>query len=387
VNVDGCRIDWGKDKPTQDEWNRLGSSGGESQHIQQKNKARAAYAAGLIPVPEGRWPANLILDAEAGAVLDGQAGDRPTGAGGITRSHPKENGRFGSHVERKTIGYGDTGGASRFFMQAGGLLSSAETIMEAWIPSLANTADIHSSLSKSAVDSALRDAVISASLAGSLSSEWKGHTTAATPIESRRLCVTAIMAILIIDGRYSPASLPTKPTEKHGLVSGVETNALTGTTTITVSHWKSDGSADPVMFSITPPSTALGEVASRFRYCPKASKADRDEGLEGFEASVTTFAAGTRLRNNGDGTPRNQLPSNRNNHPTVKPTDLMRWLCRLVTPTGGTVLDPFTGSGSTGKAARLEGFNFIGIEREPEYADIARARIAAIEPTLIGGLA
>ncbi len=62
-------------------------------------------------------------------------------------------------------------------------------------------------------------------------------------------------------------------------------------------------------------------------------------------------------------------------HPTQKPEDLMRWLCRLVTPTGGTVLDPFTGSGSTGKAARMEGFGFIGIEREPEYAEIARARI------------
>jgi DNA modification methylase len=67
----------------------------------------------------------------------------------------------------------------------------------------------------------------------------------------------------------------------------------------------------------------------------------------------------------------------KNTHPTVKPTDLMRYLCRLVTPPGGTVLDPFAGSGSTGKAAALEGFRFIGIEREAEYVEIARARIAA----------
>jgi len=66
-----------------------------------------------------------------------------------------------------------------------------------------------------------------------------------------------------------------------------------------------------------------------------------------------------------------------NHHPTVKPTDLMRYLCRLVTPPGGVVLDPFTGSGSTGKAAILEGFRFIGIEREAEYVEIAKARIAA----------
>ena len=71
-----------------------------------------------------------------------------------------------------------------------------------------------------------------------------------------------------------------------------------------------------------------------------------------------------------------RLPS-RNHHPTVKPTALMRYLCRLVTPPGGVVLDPFTGSGSTGKAAVLEGFGFVGIEREAEYVEIARARIAA----------
>jgi len=82
--------------------------------------------------------------------------------------------------------------------------------------------------------------------------------------------------------------------------------------------------------------------AARFFYCAKASKADRGDS---------------------------------NNHPTVKPTDLMRYLCRLVTPPGGIVLDPFTGSGSTGKAAILEGFQFIGIEREADYVEIARARI------------
>lgn len=65
----------------------------------------------------------------------------------------------------------------------------------------------------------------------------------------------------------------------------------------------------------------------------------------------------------------------RNTHPTVKPTDLMRYLCRLVTPPGGIVLDPFMGSGSTGKASKLEGFQFIGIEREAEYLEIAKARI------------
>ena len=70
----------------------------------------------------------------------------------------------------------------------------------------------------------------------------------------------------------------------------------------------------------------------------------------------------------------------RNVHSTVKPTDLMRYLCKLVTPPEGIVLDPFMGSGSTGKAAMLEGFQFIGIERDAEYFEIATSRIAVASP-------
>ena len=74
------------------------------------------------------------------------------------------------------------------------------------------------------------------------------------------------------------------------------------------------------------------------------------------------------------------MAAQRNVHPTVKPTDLMRYLCRLVTPPGGTVLDPFMGSGSTLKAAELEGFDAIGIELSPEYVEIAKRRIASDAP-------
>jgi site-specific DNA-methyltransferase (adenine-specific) len=118
--------------------------------------------------------------------------------------------------------------------------------------------------------------------------------------------------------------------------------------------------------------------AARFFYCAKASKADRDEGLDHMPevARSTEFGQlhpGTSESGNTTG---NYLPR-RNHHPTVKPTALMRYLCRLITPPGGTILDPFMGSGSTGKAAKLEGFKFIGIEREAEYIAIAQARIDA----------
>jgi len=95
-------------------------------------------------------------------------------------------------------------------------------------------------------------------------------------------------------------------------------------------------------------------TAARFFYCAKASKRDRGEN---------------------------------NNHPTVKPTDLMRHLCRLVTPLGGTVLDPFTGSGSTGKAAAFEGMRFVGIEKDQEYFGMAcrRIEVASNQPELFNG--
>jgi DNA modification methylase len=113
--------------------------------------------------------------------------------------------------------------------------------------------------------------------------------------------------------------------------------------------------------------------AARFFYCAKASKADRDEGLEGFETRNNMRVNGPRENESAK-----HATLRANHHPTVKPTDLMRYLCRLVTPPGGVVLDPFTGSGSTGKAAVLEGFRFIGIERDPQYIEIARARVAAV---------
>ena len=117
----------------------------------------------------------------------------------------------------------------------------------------------------------------------------------------------------------------------------------------------------------------LGDAA-RFFYCAKASKRDRDEGCEGLEERLSM-----RYGEKAQGPLPQQTPSRpvpqRNHHPTVKPTDLMRYLCRLVTPPNGLILDPFTGSGSTGKAAVLEGFRFVGCELSAEYIEIAHARI------------
>jgi DNA modification methylase len=114
--------------------------------------------------------------------------------------------------------------------------------------------------------------------------------------------------------------------------------------------------------------------AARFFYCAKASKRDRNEGLDGFEAKRDHD--GRADGGVGGDNPRNRTNNAKlNHHPTVKPTTLMQYLVRLVTPPNGIVLDPFMGSGSTGKACVYEGFDFIGIEQSEEYVAIAQARI------------
>jgi site-specific DNA-methyltransferase (adenine-specific) len=136
-------------------------------------------------------------------------------------------------------------------------------------------------------------------------------------------------------------------------------------------------------------STGYGDTgsAARFFYCAKASKADRDEGLTSPERTFVQFQTANGTSGKPSSLSDGRNTSYRNIHPTVKPTDLMRYLCRLVTSPDGIVLDPFCGSGSTGKAAALEGFRFIGIEREAEYVAIARSRIAAAHGPLFAGAA
>ena len=149
-----------------------------------------------------------------------------------------------------------------------------------------------------------------------------------------------------------------------------DTKGGTWNTTKGARHFNNDG--EPTGYATSKSDSSVGSAA-RFFYCAKAGKKDRNEGLDkSFEPrkSDTRDAVGAGIWEKMNA-------PHQNHHPTVKPTDLMRYLCRLVTPPNGTVLDPFTGSGSTGKAAVLEGFNFIGVEQSAEYIEIAKARIEA----------
>jgi predicted RNA methylase len=151
---------------------------------------------------------------------------------------------------------------------------------------------------------------------------------------------------------------------QDGEISGYEDASTIGRWPANVLH---DGSAEILQ--------GMGEAA-RFFYTPKACKDDRDDGCEMMDAKQ--YSHDGREKRLENAYQRNDSKAH-NFHPTVKPTDLMRYLCRMVTPTGGVVLDPFTGSGSTGRGAVLEGFRFIGCEMDADYIEIAKARILAAE--------
>lgn len=130
------------------------------------------------------------------------------------------------------------------------------------------------------------------------------------------------------------------------------------------------------------PVTGYGDTgsAARFFYCAKADRADRNDGCDGLDEKPLLWSSGDQSPGTFQSAATKRAATN--NHPTVKPTELMRYLVRRVTPPGGTTLDFMMGSGSTDRAAVAEGFSFIGIEKDHHYAEIARCRINAMQPGL-----
>lgn len=254
-------------------------------------------------------------------------------------------------------------------------------------------------------------------LVGTVEANWQAHGTGALNIDGCRVGTETITTNAKQPGHSVAGNAPADSTGSHKW-NGCEASAHTGRWPANLIHDGSDEvlAAFPQALgqqadvSTTAPSSKTSNVYGRmaregeasadsdnegtvgfkmkpgarrldtgsaacFFYCAKASRKDRNEGCEHMDKRPLLWSSGTQNPGSfqAEGTDR----SSQNNHPTVKPTDLMRYLCRLVTPPGGVVLDPFMGSGSTGKAAVLEGFRFIGIEREAQYVEIAKARIAA----------
>jgi len=301
----------------------------------------------------GRWPANLIHDGsdEVVELFPDTAPSKDT---------PRNNNEFksqsrggGKEAANVTHGHNDSGSAARFFYKAGYddtelILNSAKTIISSWKRDLANIVVDYSSPSSSHAAFALNHAVTVASQGAKRLSDIQGLFMSATQSGLESLGERLIEAILCTERSVLPDQLHGELFPSSDLVQFVETPNQTDTMTITISLERSDGYAGGVTFNIMSTNSVVGEKdlrKSRLIYCAKASKKDRGEG---------------------------------NNHPTVKNTKLMQYLCRLITPPGGVVLDPFMGSGSTLVAAQAEGFNSVGIDTEESYCEIARRRCASI---------
>ena len=162
--------------------------------------------------------------------------------------------------------------------------------------------------------------------------------------------------------------------------SNVSRERKTGTEFGQSSGWNKHNNVDSGLM----PAYGDDGSASRYFYCAKTSKAERNQGLDNFPIKQTQGGGGGIGNykddvNSASGKFGSEKAPSKNTHPTVKPIKLMKYLCRLITPKGGTVLDPFMGSGSTGMAAKEENFDFVGIEKEKEYFNIASTRIESVE--------
>ena len=382
LNIDACRI--GTHTYTQEEWTQKGTS-------RITGTTYGEHKPSNTKLPQGRFPANLTHDGSDEVLAlfpqsDSQRNPRPSSdvGGGIWA---KSNGK----PVRGDIG--DTGSAARFFYCAPQdefdlLFCRAKSIIEVLNITIggeqcnlrnASIAEPSLSLSNQTVASVLSDAVILVSRGAMRLSDLMGLSMIVTANELETLLTSLITAILSIENGVLLEPPPGKPIPNGTLVSIAEIKKPTDITTIMISRWKSDGFVEPVTLSITPNNMAVGgaDLPSRFKYCAKASKRDRDEGLDDLDevrcgAMEANVDDGDFLTSGGN----QRQHTAKNFHPTVKPTALMRWLVRLITPPDGVVLDPFAGSGSTGKAAILEGFDFIGIELDPDYYEIAKRRIA-----------
>lgn len=379
INIDATRIGEGESRPM--------LSGGMARKSAPVYGSFANTEITAFETTKGRWPANLCHDGSPEVLAEFPVTTSGKMKAGTVRAAQDEAGSvcYGTFGGRATDTDtpGDSGSAARFF-------KSAELGDEDWLAQnlphvLANIADNHLSL-RSLFDAfALGLAVNSDHRAEMRLNDCPALSIPATLNESKRIGEMLIGLMPLIESAFSQESPPTKLSLSLNLARFVADLTPTGITLTMTDLLISSGFVGPITFNITPTSLDrgardCGPSMARFKYCAKASKTDRNEGLDDLPPGPS---AASQFRpnhaegaaNGEDGNPYGRWSPVRNIHPTVKPTDLMRWLVRLITPPGGTVLDPFAGSGSTGKAAILEGFSFVGCEMTPEYADIARRRI------------
>jgi hypothetical protein len=390
INIDDSRIDNSDMK--------IPHNANELQTDKPKHHAGAMTGTiGKIQVhnSEGRFPANIIFDEEAGQVLDQQSGISKSttvncvGGFGVSDTIGANKKEGGAKI-KSLRGHNDTGGASRYFLNV--KVDTEDFFMY-----------IYNTLNELLCGNILENQQVVTTLSGVIKEVEKcivkqgQYTIGSLSMDQFQKDTISIISTLTklmtelkiynslqrVNTDFYTQELGKTINKLMELntenVSVVETiNHLMGLTLEMVEHikvivknveelnYKNGGKQ---IGNITTNTTGNIEKGNSFFYCPKASKKDRDEGLDLFEEVIKTDGRKEQ------GKSLIAMPPLKNHHPTVKPTALMEYLIKLVTPVGGTVMDCFLGSGSTGKAAVRNGFDFIGIEREEEYLKIAQARI------------
>jgi DNA modification methylase len=352
LGIDDCRVPsepWARSTPYKDD-----IRGGKLHAAKDQKTYECDPQEGD---PAGRWPANILHDGSP-EVMEAFAAFGSKGGGFGIENRGDGAGIYGSFsgaTKGKVVGYGDCGSPARFFASFpddGILSSNAKAIMEVCQSNIASAAETNSTLSNLSAVSVLTRAVTAASQGAITLNDCRGLGESVTASSMMLLCTSVITAIQNIARSASRGQRHDTHFPSSSRAKDAGQSRPIVTTTITISHWKSDGSADPVTCDITPTLSALpngarrDDESSRFHYCAKASRSERGEG---------------------------------NTHPTVKPLALVRWLVRLACPPGGTVLDPFVGSGTTLLACHHEGRQGVGIERDVSYCAIARRRLAEAE--------
>jgi site-specific DNA-methyltransferase (adenine-specific) len=220
--------------------------------------------------------------------------------------------------------------------------------------------------------------------------QWEGWGTALKPAHEPMVLARKPLEGTVVNNvlTYGVGGLNIDGSRIEGKVSSVPMAEWTYSGTTGASNQRNGEMSEPHSAGRFPANfihDGLETEWAKFFYCAKTSKADRNEGLDGFPTKQKIFNGQNDTSSDYvEGSVENKFTTqpSANHHPTVKPTELMRYLCKLITPPNGVILDPFMGSGSTGKGAVLEGFEFIGIDQSSEYCDIARARIEHASQTL-----
>jgi DNA modification methylase len=321
----------------------------------------------------GRWPANVILDDDAGALLDAMSGERPSGAWDGKRSAAKFSGVYNPlQGQQESPKAADTGGASRFFLnvsftdqdtlnvvQYDG--NSQTTGSEEWAGTDQNQS------TPAASDIPPRRAITDSpsGTANEAAQSWPTSSNGSDTTEQSPLATRSTISISTNKTTPSPTSNSLTPSPTSDCTAGA--NCAMG----------DGGSPVPSAESASqsPPSIGTSETA-----CPCMGAADPATSIKSLpinsgDALRFCYCAKASTRERSLGLP----PGQKSHHPTVKPIALMRWLVRLVTPEGGTVLDPFAGSGTTLCAAIYEGRSVIGIEMTEDYLPLIRGRAAHAE--------